>query len=104
MKTGFRIPSRLLFRPFALRNQALPSGAPNGVAVRPPFPPPGRLMGPKAFSYLAMLSCKANNRRLACSGAKTIRDFTLALGTPGSTRIKSMTTSALECVMIARFA
>ena len=49
-----------------------------------PFSCCGSLIGPKAFSYLTILSFNAINRRFACSGASTTRDLTMALGTPGS--------------------
>src|SRR5258706_5710003 len=61
-----------------------------------------RLIGPNEASYFSIFSFKANNSLLACSGVITILDFTLALGAPGISRIKSITNSLFECAIIAR--
>jgi hypothetical protein len=62
--------------------QACAMGPPklSGMAV------PGStcFMVPWVASNLAMLSCKANNSLLACSGVRMMRDLTSALGIPGT--------------------
>ena len=64
----------------------------------------GMRINPNERSYFPIFSSSARNNRLACSGAKTMRDCTPAFGIPGITRIKSRINSELEWVIIARLA
>src|SRR5690606_39808931 len=83
---------------FTFTDYASPAGPPKFMGNAGSFV----LIAPLATSNRLMLSCKAPSSLLACSGVRTILDFTLALGTPGIIRIKSRTNSVFEWVMIAR--
>ena len=62
------------------------------------------LIGPLAVSKRSIFSASAFIKRLACMGVNMILDFTLLLGVLGITFTKSITNSALLCVMMARLA
>ena len=59
--------------------------------------------GEEGHSLPGILSFKAFNNNRPCCGVITIRAKTFAFGTPGNIRVKSMTNSAGEWVMIAKF-
>ena len=63
----------------------------------------GSLISPCFDSNLLTLSLNAFKNVFACGGAIIIREWTLALGTPGRIRVKSNTNSAGEWVTTTKF-